>query len=129
MSTDKKIKALINRALDAINAEIEAVREKPAQDVLFDGSRREDHPPNTYYYEFESKNTSLRFAEVISGEMEDYDEELELYPVEMDDEKVVLDFPHNFGANLPKVRIEWENDFVLRKLRTELEKVAQQRGQ
>jgi len=123
MSSDKKIKALINRALDAINAEIEAVREKPAQDVLFDGSRREDHPPNTYYYEFESKNTSLRFAEVISGEMEDYDDELELYPVEMDDDKVVLDFPHNFGSKLPKVRIEWENDFVLRKLRTELEKL------
>ena len=123
MSSDKKIKALINRALDAINAEIEAVREKPAQDVLFDGSRREDHPPNTYYYEFESKNTSLRFAEVISGEMEDYDDELELYPVEMDDDKVVLDFPHNFGSTLPKVRIEWENDFVLRKLRTELEKL------
>jgi superfamily I DNA and/or RNA helicase len=123
MSSDKKIKALINRALDAINAEIEAVREKPAQDVLFDGSRREDHPPNTYYYEFESKNTSLRFAEVISGEMEDYDDELELYPVEMDDDTVVLDFPHNFGSTLPKVRIEWENDFVLRKLRTELEKL------
>jgi len=121
MSSDKKIKKLIERALDAVNAEIETVREKPAQDVLFDGARREDHPPNAFYYEFESQNTSLRFAEVIQGEMEDYDDELELYPVEVDDKKVVLDFPHNFGATLPKVRIEWENDFVLRKLRTELE--------
>lgn len=123
MSNDKKLKKLIKRALEAVNAEIETVREKPAQDVLFDGTRREDHPPNTYYYEFESQNTSLRFAEVISGEMEDHEDELELYPVEVDDKKVVLHFPHNFGASLPKVHIEWENDFVLRRLRMELEKL------
>lgn len=123
MSSDKKLKKLLNRAIDAVKAEIETVREKPAQDVLFDGKRREDHPPNSFYYEFESQNTSLRFAEVIQGEMEDYDEDLELYPVEVKDKKVVLHFPHNFGATLHKVRVEWENDFVLRKLRAELEKL------
>lgn len=121
--TDKKIKKLINRALEAVKAEIETVREKPAQDVLFDGKRRENHPPNTFYYEFESQNTSLRFAEAIKGEMEDYEDDLELYPVEVDDKKVVLHFPHNFGANLAKVHVEWENDFVIRKLRNELEKL------
>jgi len=121
--TDKKTKKLIKRALDAINAEIETVREKPAQDVLFEGKRLENHPPNTYYYEFESQNTSLRFAEVITGEMEDHEDELELYPVEVEDKKVVLHFPHNFGKTLPKVSLEWENDFVLRKLRNELEKL------
>ncbi len=121
MNSDKKVKKLINRALDAVNAEIETVREKPAQDVLFDGKRLEHHPPNAFYYEFESQNTSLRFAEVIQGEMEDHEDELELYPVEVEDKKVVLDFPHNFGAELPKVSIEWENDFVLRRLRSELE--------
>jgi superfamily I DNA and/or RNA helicase len=36
---------------------------------------------------------------------------------------VVLHFPHNFGSTLPKVRIEWENDFVLRRLRSELQKL------
>lgn len=118
--TDKKIKKLIKRALEAVDAEIETVREKPAHDVLFDGRRLEDHPPNTFYYEFESKNSSIQFAEIIEGEMEDHDEELELYPVEVDDEKVVLHFPHNFGDTLPKVSLEWENDFVLRKLRAEL---------
>ncbi len=121
--SDKKIKKLINRALDAVNAEIETVREKPAQDVLFDGTRLEDHPPNTFYYEFESQNTSLRFAEVIQGEMEDHEDELELYPVEVGDEKVVLHFPHNYGSTLPKVSVEWENDFVLRKLKSELAKL------
>jgi superfamily I DNA and/or RNA helicase len=121
--SDKKIKKLINRALDAVKAEIETVREKPAQDVLFDGTRLEDHPPNTFYYEFESQNTSLRFAEVIQGEMEDHEDELELYPVEVGDKKVVLHFPHNYGSSLHKVSVEWENDFVLRKLQTELEKL------
>lgn len=123
MSSDKKIKKLINRALRAVSSEIETVREKPARDVLFDGKRRDDHPPNAFYYEFESRNTSIRFAEVIKGEMENYDDELELYPVSVEDDKVVLDFPHNFGATLPKVQLEWENDFVLRRLRMELEKL------
>jgi len=121
--TDKKIRKLIDRALEAVKAEIETVRQKPAQDVLFEGKRRENHPPNTYYYEFESQNTSLRFAETITGEMDGYEEDLELYPVEVDDKKVVLHFPHNFGEKLQKVHVEWENDFVLRKLRNELEKL------
>lgn len=121
MSSDKKVKNLIKRAIEAVESEIDMVRERPAQDVLFDGKRLEHHPPNAFYYEFDSKNTSLRFAEVITGEMEDLDEELELYPVEVDEEKVVLHFPHNYGAVLPKVNVEWENDFVLRKLRSELQ--------
>lgn len=121
--SDKNIKKLLNRAIEAVSSEIDTVREKPARDVLFDGKRREDHPPNTFYYEFESRNTSLRFAEVIKGEMEDHEDELELYPVTVEDEKVVLHFPHNFGSTLPKIQLEWENDFVLRRLRMELEKL------
>lgn len=125
MSSEKKIKKLIKRALEAVESEIESVRKKPAQDVLFEGVRAEDHPPDTFYYEFETKNTSLRFAEVIRAEMEGYDEEFELYPVEVSDEKAVLHFPHNFGDSLDKVQLEWENDFVLRKLHTELEKLLE----
>ncbi|HEX6983456.1 MAG TPA: DEAD/DEAH box helicase [Balneolaceae bacterium] len=118
--TDKKLKELIKRALKAVEAEIDAVREKPAQDVLFDGKLRENHPGDAFYYEFKSQNKSLRFAEMIRGEMDGYEEELELYPVEVDDKKVVLHFPHNLGDSLSKVNLEWENDFVLRKLRSEL---------
>src|SRR5699024_9545549 len=115
-----KTKKLINRALKAVEAEIDAVREKPAQDVLFDGKLRKNHPPDAFYYEFKSQNRSLRFAELIRGEMDGYDEDLELYPVEVDDKEVVLHFPHNLGASIPKVSLEWENDFVLRKLKGEL---------
>lgn len=121
--SDKKVKKLIERAIEAVEAEIESVREKPAQDVLFEGVRCEDHPPGAFHYEFQSHNTSLRFAETIRAEMEGYDEELELYPVEVTDDKAILHFPHNFGDSLARVQLEWENDFVLRKLRAELKKL------
>ncbi|HLR33364.1 MAG TPA: DEAD/DEAH box helicase, partial [Fodinibius sp.] len=121
--TDKKIKKLIKRAVKAVEAEIETVRDRPAQDVLFEGLRAENHPPGAFYYEFETKNTSLRFAEVIRAEIEGYDEEFELYPVEVSKEKAILHFPHNFGDSLAKVQLEWENDFVLRRLRSELKKL------
>ncbi|MDZ7716869.1 MAG: AAA domain-containing protein [Balneolaceae bacterium] len=118
--TDKDIKKLIKKAIDAVDEEIDAVRERPSFDVLFKGTKKEKHPPGVFYYEFESNNTSLKFAEVIRGEMEGYDDELELYPVEIGDKKVVLHFPHNCGDEIPKVSLEWENDFVLRRLRSEL---------
>lgn len=121
--SEKKIKKLIEQALEAVSAEIEAVREKPAREVLFDGVLSDHHPPGVFYYEFKSKNTSLRFAEIIRGQIEGYEEEFELYPVEISDEKAILHFPHNFGDSLPKVNLEWENDFILRRLRTELQKI------
>lgn len=120
---DKETKKLIKKAITAVEDEIEAVRDRPAHDVLFQGVRKEHHPPGVFYYEFESSNTSLKFAEMIRGEMEEADEELELYPVEIEDDKVVLHFPHNFGDEIPRVSLEWENDFVLRKLLSELNRL------
>lgn len=120
---DKETKKLIKKAIAAVEDEIEAVRDRPAHDVLFQGLRKEHHPPGVFYYEFESNNTSLKFAEMIRGEMEAADEELELYPVEIEDDKVVLHFPHNFGDEIPRVSLEWENDFVLRKLLSELNRL------
>lgn len=121
--TDKDTKNLIKKAIKAVEAEIEAVREKPARDILFEGKRRPHHPPGVFYYEFQSKNNSIRFAEVIKGEMDGQEDELELYPVEVDEDTVVLHFPHNMGDAIPKVQLEWENDFVLRKLHWELKKL------
>lgn len=120
----KRINKLLGRAADAVDSEIEAVREKPSREVLFGGNRREHHPPGVFYYAFETRNTSLRFAEVIRGEMEGYDKEMDLYPVEFGDGEVILQFPHNFGETVDKVSLEWENDFVLRRLRGELEKLS-----
>jgi len=117
---DRDVKKLIKKAVDAVEAEIDAVRERPSFDVLFKGSKKKKHPPGSFYYEFESNNSSLKFAEVIRAEMEGFDDELEVYPVEVGEKKVVLDFPHNCGGEIPKVSLEWENDFVLRRLKSEL---------
>jgi superfamily I DNA and/or RNA helicase len=119
--TDKKFKALIKKAVKAVEAEIEAVREKPSRDVFFKGQRREHHPPEVFHYAFPSKNRSIRFADVIRGTLQGSDEELELHPVEVDDDNVVLEFPHNVGEKIPKIRLEWENDFVLKRLQWELD--------
>lgn len=116
-----EIKKLILRAAESVESEIEAVRDKPSRDVLFGGRRREHHPPGVFHYVFETQNSSLRFAEEIRGEMEGFEKELDLYPVEYGEGEVVLQFPHNFGETLEKVSLEWENDFVLRRLRGELE--------
>ncbi len=118
---EKEVKKLIKKAIEAVEAEIEAVREKPSQDVFFNGKRNVHSPPEEFYYEFKSQNRSIRFAEVIRGEMDAAEEELELYPVEVEEDKVVLSFPHNFGEKIYQVHLEWENDFILRKLRSELE--------
>lgn len=120
---DKEVRKLIKKAIKSVEAEIEAVRERPSQDTFFEGTLSANHPPGVFYYEFESQNRSIRFAEVIRGEMDNEEEELDIYPVEVDEKKVVLHFPHNFGQAIPQVHLEWENDFILRKLRSELRKL------
>lgn len=124
----EEIKKLILRAAESVESEIEAVRDKPSREVLFGGRRREHHPPGVFHYVFETQNSSLRFAEEIRGEMEGYEKELDLYPVEYGDGEVVLQFPHNFGETLEKVSLEWENDFVLRRLRGELDALLDSRA-
>ena len=110
--------------MEAVEAEIEAVRQKPSRDVLFDGKKKSQHAGDAFYYEFESQNTSLRFAEVIRAEMDELDREMEVLPVEYEEDTVVLDFPKNLGEHIAKVQLEWENDFVLRRLLGELDKLA-----
>ncbi len=118
--TDKETRQLICKAIDAVDDEIEAVREQPSQDIFFNGKRQEHHPPEAFYYEFESDNRSIRFAEVIRAELEGTEDPLEVHPVEVEDHKIVLEFPHNLGEAIPRVLLEWENDFVLKCLQREL---------
>lgn len=118
---DKEVKKLIKQAITAVEAEIEAVREKPSHDVFFDGKRSEHSPLDEFHYEFKTQNRSIRFADVVRGTMDGVDEELELYVVEAKEKKVTLHFPHNYGEAIQSVHLEWENDFVLRRLKSELE--------
>ncbi|MFW6157532.1 MAG: hypothetical protein ACOC4S_01685, partial [Balneolaceae bacterium] len=127
MKKDKEIALLIDKMLSAVEAEIEAVRERPARDVLFGGNRKNDHPPGSFYYEFNTQNTAFKYAEVVEAELEGVDKALEIHPVEIGEKTVIFDFPHNVGETIEKVSLEWENDYVLRRLYHQLERLQNHR--
>lgn len=120
-----KLDKILKKAIKSVESEIEAVREKPSQDVLFEGGRKENHPPGEYHYVFKTNNSSIRYAEEIKAELDDVEKEIIIHPVEMEDDEITLNFPDNHGPQIKKVELEWENDFVLRKLHDELIKLKE----
>lgn len=111
-----KAKETIIQAISAIEKEIEAVRETPSQDVLSNGEKGKN--PVHHIYEFETNNQGLRFAEEIKGRVND--KEMEVHEIDFKDGKIWLEFPEDLGALIPEVHLEWENDFVLKKMRDHL---------
>ncbi|MCC5915493.1 MAG: DNA2/NAM7 family helicase [Balneolaceae bacterium] len=112
------IKKLIAQAVSALEAEIETVREKPSTDILFNGSRSESKVPDTVDYAFESHQPSIRFAEeikAVSGE-----KSWTVHPVSFEENVVTLRFPEDAGSSIDKLHVEWENDFILKKLLGEI---------
>jgi len=110
------IKKTIKKAISAIEKEIEAVRETPSHDVLSNGvlQKQSEH----HIYIFETTNQGLRFAEEIRGKLRDKD--LEVHEIDFKDGKVWLEFPEDFGPTIDEVYLEWENDFVLKKMEEHL---------
>lgn len=111
-----KIRTVINKAISAIEKEIEAVREAPSHDVLMNGVREKQ--AKQHIYVFETTNQGLRFAEEIRGKLRGKDVDVE--EIEFKEGKVWLDFPENFGPTIDEVYLEWENDFVLKKMEEHL---------
>lgn len=109
---------LIEEAVEAVNDEIEAVRKQPSHDILYDGEQTNYRGDGEYHYKFETHNPSIQYAESIRAEMDE--EEFEVHPVGLENGVVTLSFPENKGDRIPKVELEWENDFVLLKVRDEL---------
>lgn len=112
-----KIKETITQAILAIEKEIEAVRETPSQDMLSNGTK--DPGSSHHVYIFETNNQGLRFAEEIRGRIGDK-EGLEVHELDFRDGKVWLEFEQDFGPVINEVYLEWENDFVLKKMREHL---------
>ncbi|MBO6522392.1 MAG: DNA2/NAM7 family helicase [Balneolaceae bacterium] len=112
-----KIKETIQKAITAIEKEIEAVRETPSSDVLMNGvkEKRAGH----HIYVFESNNQGLRFAEEIKARI-GLDKEQKVEEVDFKDGKVWLEFDQDEGKKIDEVYLEWENDFVLRKMEDHL---------
>ena len=112
-----QIKETIQKAIAAIEKEIEAVRETPSHDVLTNGvkEKRTGH----HIYVFESNNQGLRFAEEIKARI-GLDKEQKVEEVDFKDGKVWLEFDQDEGKKIDEVYLEWENDFVLRKMEDHL---------
>lgn len=113
------IKKVLQQAIDAIEKEIVAVRETPSTDVLFNGTL--EKISGEFIYTFETQNKGLRFAEEIRAKVDS--KEHKVNAVEFKDKKVRLEFPENVGSKIEEVFLEWENDFVLKKMEEHLFKL------
>lgn len=116
MENKTLIKKIITQAIQAIQKEIEAVRETPSTDVLMSGHL--EKTSGEFLYTFESHNQGLKFAEEIKAKMKG--KEYKVYAAEFKEQKVKLEFPENVGDKIDEVFLEWENDFVLRKMEEHL---------
>ena len=111
------IKETIEKAIAAIEKEIEAVRETPSNDVLHSGAKEGKAGHNVYV--FETTNQGLRFAEEIKARIDSGKEQV-VESIDFKDGKIWLEFPKDEGKLIPEVYLEWENDFVLRRMEEHL---------
>ncbi len=116
------LERLFEEVESAVLKELEAVRERPASEVLAGGQRTgKKHDEKQTDYRFESANVSLRYAEECRALFQE--EVLTVHPVESTDDAIVLRFPGDYGEQIPEIELEWENDFVLRRVHEALEEL------
>jgi hypothetical protein len=114
------VTSLLAACLEAVDAEIETVRRRPSEDVLYGGQKVKGGGEH-YRYRFASTNNSLKYAEEITAELGG-----SVYTgvlLEFDEKEVTLGFDHNFGPSVTELNIRWENDFVLRRLQDKLHRL------
>ena len=109
---------LVDLAEIAIASEIEAVRERPSSDVLTDGKRAGHPGGEEVLYRFETTNPSLRFAEECRATLPD--RSITIQPVDVTEQAITFRFPVDCGDAVAEVELEWENDFVLRRIQEAL---------
>lgn len=117
MNIDK----LIRQAKSALESEIETVREKPSTEILFNGELVNSGVGDYADYSFECHQPSIRFAEEIKATIDEKD--WSVHPVSFEEKTVVLRFPEKVGTSINKVDLEWENDFVLKRTLSEIDKL------
>lgn len=109
---------LIRECLFALDAEIEAVRERPARDTFENGVYTPKKSAEEHDYVFKSTNTSIRFAEKIQAKIGQ--RALQATFVDANEDEIVLRFAEHAGPQISSVDLEWENDFVLRRMQDQL---------
>lgn len=117
-----EIEKLVGRAIEALEDEIETVREKPSTDILFNGVKSDKSGRGVHDYQFECHQPAIRFAEEIKARLNDNREYL-VHPVSYEDKQVVLRFPEHVGKVIEQAELEWENDFILMRTLGELTKI------
>lgn len=112
----------LERSMRAVDAEIEAVRLRPARDVLTDG-RLKPHKESAHgaHYVFPSTQQGLKYAESVKVMLDSAT--LDAAVVDSDEDSVTLHLPEEVGGGIDRLDVEWENDFVLRKLRDQLARI------
>ncbi len=119
MELSKKARLRVSEALQAIDLEIEAVLQNPSSEVLINGEYQPRSGTNEQFdYKFRTATQSLRFVESVKTTIDD--KVVSLPVVIADADHVTLRFDHDIGEVAKELPIEWENDFVLRKLRESL---------
>lgn len=113
------VSELLANCVQAVDAEIDAVKLRPARDVLFDGQLLfTSESTKGASYRFKSTQLGLKFADVVKARLGESVYEVSI--PDSDDETLTLHLPEDVGKHIDRIEVEWENDFVLRKLREKL---------
>lgn len=113
-----QVLSLLKECLFALDAEIDAVRERPSQDTFESGTYLPRKDKDEHDYSFKSNHTGLRFAEIIRARYAD--KSYDVSYVDAKDDEIILRFPEHLGPQLGNIDLEWENDFVLRRMQDQL---------
>ncbi len=117
MEQEFRILKLIPSILDAIQCEIDQLKNTRHEVVLFEG-RLKQQIDRWFIYQFElPEGTYLRFAEeteIYIGREQQEKVEGEL--VSIDNQFITLKLSKNLGENIPHLTVVWHSDIILRKL-------------
>lgn len=113
-----KVLALLKDFQFALDEEVAAVKERPSQDTLEAGTYTSNKDSEDHDYKFRSVNSGLRFAEVIRAKAGD--KSYTISYVDAKEDEITLRFPEHLGPQIVSIDLEWENDFVLRKMQDQL---------
>lgn len=116
-----RVLKLLKECQFALDAEIDAVRERPSQDTVDSGTYVPRKNTDEHDYVFKSTNTGMRFSEKIRARVGDKGFEVSF--VDASEDEITLRFPEHLGPHLNLVELEWENDFVLRRMQDQLRNI------
>ena len=132
----KDLSKVIQQALEAIDSELEAVRLLPSREWLYNGQKKTDR--GQHVYGFETNQIGLRFADQVKASFQNQkkstSEEQDKVSwkaveiLEFKDGVIWIEFVSDYGFEIDRVEVEWENDFVWIKLQEQLELLRMQQS-